>query len=107
MNLKLFAVFDGSVSTQLISNPKWKVISDHGRTVYFHPEEATHEFVGELFLKNYSINFIPFTGPVTLEEREIAFFLVRDEPDGVRLDGVRTIIPAKGTTYATYKDTCE
>lgn len=107
MNLKLFVVFDSSVSPQLISNPKWKVISDHGRTVYFHPEESTHEFVGELFLKNYTVNFIPFTGPVTLEERETVFFLVRKEPDGVRLDGVRTIIPAKGTTHVPYKDICK
>lgn len=107
MNLKLFAVFDSSVSPQRVNNPKWDVISNLGNTVYFRPEEATHEFVGELFLKNYSINFIPFIGPVTLEERETVFFLVREEPDGVRLDGVRTIIPAKGTIYETYKDTRE
>ena len=98
-NLKLFMMFEGGVSTQLIANPRWQYMSDTKVTVYFHPEESVHELVGELFLKNYTINFIPFNDPVRLPERESVFFLVRVEPEGNwdRQNNCRWAYPAKGT----------
>lgn len=98
-NLKLFMMFEGGVSTQLIANPRRERMSIDKVTVYFHPEESVHEFVGELFLKNYTINFIPFNDPVLLPERETVFFLVRHEPEGLwnQMDKQRMAVPAKGT----------
>ena len=99
-NLKLFMMFEYGVSLQLVKNPNWEWMGQVTcPTVYFHPEESVHEFVGELFLKNYQINFLPFTDPVRLPERETVFFLVRHEPDGIwdRQTNTRWAYPAKGT----------
>lgn len=92
-------MFEGGVSTQLIANPSWELMSIYKATVYFHPEESVHELVGELFLKNYTINFIPFNDPVRLPEYKTVFFLVRHEPDGCwdARTKTRWAIPAKGT----------
>lgn len=96
-NLKLFMMFGTGVSTQLINNPRWNVMSDTKVTVYFHPEDSVHEFVGELFLKGYAINFIPFNDLTLLPVNKTVFFLVRKEPEGLWIDGKRWAEPAKGT----------
>lgn len=106
MNLKLFMMYEGGVSTQLIAtgknthliaSPRWEFMSGKGDIVYFHPEESVHEFIGELFLKGYAINFIPFNDMTLLPERKTIFFLVRQEPEGLWIDGQRWAEPAKGT----------
>lgn len=96
-NLKLFQMYAGSVIPILMPSPSWKRLSIMNATVYFHPEPATHEFVGELFLKNYTINFIPFTDKVEIPERKLVFFLVRKEPVGVwdAMSNTRWAYPAK------------
>lgn len=90
-------MFDGGVSTQLIANLNWELMSINRDTVYFHPEESVHELVGELFLKNYAINFHPFNDTTQLPNNKTVFFLVRKEPDGLWIDGKRYAEPAKGT----------
>ncbi|AWY03436.1 hypothetical protein PP764_gp70 [Escherichia phage phi G17] len=37
MNLKLFMMFEGGVSTQEIFNPRWGLMSRNKVTVYFRP----------------------------------------------------------------------
>lgn len=98
-NLEVFMMFESGVTPTLLSNPNWELMSKNKDTVYFHPEDSVHEFVGELFLKNYDITFHPFTDPVQLPERKTVFFLVRQEPDGVwdRANDCRWAFPAKGT----------
>lgn len=97
MNLKVFMMYEGGVSTQLLSHPNWLLMSEKRDIVYFHPEESVHEFIGELFLKGYAINFIPFNDMTLLPERKTIFFLVRKEPEGLWIDGQRWAEPAKGT----------
>lgn len=47
MNLKLFMMFEGGVSTQVIFNPRWDLMSRNKDTVYFRPDEETlHEVQG-------------------------------------------------------------
>lgn len=97
MNVKLYMMFEGGVSTQEIFNPKWQMLSDHKRTVYFRPDEETHAYIGELFLKGYAINFIPFNDITLLPDNKTIFFLVRHRPEGFWVDGKRWAEPAKGT----------
>lgn len=96
-NLKLFQMYAGCVTTTLMPSPSWKRLGIMNAIVYFHPEPATHEFVGELFLKNYTINFIPFTDKVEIPEHKTVFFLVREEPEGVWdvMNRTRWAYPAK------------
>lgn len=96
-SLKLFMMYKHGVSLTLVCSPNWKGLSLDKATVYFHPEESVHEFVGELFLKNYSINFVPFTEKVVVRPDVTVYFLVRKEPDTLWMYGQRWAIPAKGT----------
>ena len=98
-NLKLFQMYTGCVTANVIPTPGWERLGLLNATIYFHPEPATHGFVGELFLKNYNINFIPFTAKVLIPRDKTVYFLVRREPTGLwdRRDNTRWAIPAKGT----------
>ena len=98
-SLKVFMMFESGVTPTLLSNPNWELMTKNKDTVYFHPEESVHEFVGELFLKNYTINCIPFTDPILLPERKTVFFLVRHAPEGNwdMANKQRYAVPAKGT----------
>lgn len=97
--LHVYMMFEGGVSLTEIMHPRWDIMSKNNETVYFVPEPAVHEFVGELFLKNIPINFIPFNDVTVLPRKKTVFFLVRHRPEGLwdRDTDTRYAEPAKGT----------
>lgn len=97
MKLKLYMMFEGGVSTQEVFNPHWGLMSRNKATVYFRPDEETHAYIGELFLKGYAINFTPFNGITQIPDNKTVFFLVHHKPEGLWIDGKRWAEPAKGT----------
>lgn len=100
MTLKLFMMYSYGVTMQLVSNPNWEWMSKSSNpTIYFHPDEEGHAFVGDKLLKNYNIKFLPFNDPVELPDDTTVFFLVRHEPEGMcdLKNNTRWAFPAKGT----------
>lgn len=96
MNLKLYMMFEDGAVTQDVFKPHWGLMSQYKATVYFRPDEETHAYIGELFLKGYAINFIPFNDITPIPGNKTVFFLVRHKPEAFWVDGKRYAEPAKG-----------